>query len=61
MQLVHSMSATPSVPQSPDENMVWIPGGTFLMGSDTHRPAARLAQAVDTSTCHVGLRLIVRP
>jgi formylglycine-generating enzyme required for sulfatase activity len=38
MQLVHSMSATPSVPQSPDENMVWIPGGTFLMGSDTHYP-----------------------
>ena len=22
----------------PSENMVWIPGGTFLMGSDKHYP-----------------------
>ena len=22
----------------PFENMVWIPGGTFLMGSDKHYP-----------------------
>jgi sulfatase modifying factor 1 len=23
---------------SSDESMVWIPGGTFLMGSDNHYP-----------------------
>ena len=24
--------------KAPFENMVWIPGGTFLMGSDKHYP-----------------------
>jgi formylglycine-generating enzyme required for sulfatase activity len=76
--------------------MVWVPGGTFTMGSDGHypeeapahsadpaaiprrvmkggshlcapnycrryRPAARMAQPVDTSTSHLGFRGIVRP
>jgi formylglycine-generating enzyme required for sulfatase activity len=49
--------------------MAWIEGGTFLMGSDagypeeapvTYRPAARMAQPVDTSTCHPGFRCVVR-
>jgi formylglycine-generating enzyme required for sulfatase activity len=25
------------------ENMVWVPGGTFLMGSDRHRPKEALS------------------
>jgi formylglycine-generating enzyme required for sulfatase activity len=43
---------------------VWIPAGTFLMGSDgpnhcrRYRPAARHAQAIDTSTSHVGFRCV---
>jgi formylglycine-generating enzyme len=41
-----------------------IKGGSFLCSPvycRRYRPAARMAQPVDTSTCHVGLRLIVRP
>jgi formylglycine-generating enzyme len=41
-----------------------IKGGSFLCAPvycRRYRPAARMAQPVDTSTCHVGLRLIVRP
>jgi formylglycine-generating enzyme len=40
-----------------------IKGGSFLCAPNycqRYRPAARMAQAVDTSTCHVGIRLIVR-
>jgi formylglycine-generating enzyme required for sulfatase activity len=29
----------------PDENMVWVPGGTFQMGSDTHYPEEAPAHA----------------
>ncbi len=104
--------------EQPDKHgeMVWIPGGPFVMGSDRHypeeapvhkatvngfwmdphtvtnaefaprdalariprrvmkggsylcapnycrryRPAARMAQAIDTSTCHLGFRCIRR-
>jgi len=41
-----------------------IKGGSFLCAPNycrRYRPAARMAQPVDTSTCHVGFRLIVRP
>ena len=41
-----------------------IKGGSFLCAPNycrRYRPAARMAQPVDTSTCHVGLRLIRRP
>jgi len=41
-----------------------IKGGSYLCAPNycrRYRPAARMAQPVDTSTCHVGLRLIVRP
>jgi formylglycine-generating enzyme len=41
-----------------------IEGGSFLCTATAcrrYRPAARMAQAVDTSTCHLGIRLIVRP
>lgn len=40
-----------------------IKGGSFLCAENycrRYRPAARMAQPVDTSTCHVGLRLIQR-
>jgi sulfatase modifying factor 1 len=40
-----------------------IKGGSFLCAPNycrRFRPAARMAQPVDTSTCHVGIRLIVR-
>ena len=39
-------------------------GGSFLCAPNycrRYRPAARMAQAVDTSTCHLGFRCIVRP
>lgn len=38
-------------------------GGSFLCAPNycrRYRPAARMAQPVDTSTCHLGIRLIVR-
>jgi formylglycine-generating enzyme len=40
-----------------------IKGGSFLCAPNycrRFRPAARMAQPVDTSTCHVGIRLIFR-
>jgi formylglycine-generating enzyme len=40
-----------------------IKGGSFLCAPNycrRYRPAARMAQPIDTSTCHVGFRLIVR-
>ncbi|PBC19302.1 SUMF1/EgtB/PvdO family nonheme iron enzyme, partial [Mesorhizobium sp. WSM4311] len=39
-------------------------GGSFLCAPNycrRYRPAARMAQAIDTSTCHLGFRCIVRP
>jgi formylglycine-generating enzyme len=41
-----------------------IKGGSFLCSPNycrRYRPAARMAQPIDTSACHLGLRLIVRP
>ena len=41
-----------------------IKGGSFLCAPNycqRYRPAARLAQAIDTSTCHVGFRCAIRP
>jgi formylglycine-generating enzyme len=40
-----------------------IKGGSFLCAPSycqRYRPAARMAQPIDTSTCHLGFRLIVR-
>jgi formylglycine-generating enzyme required for sulfatase activity len=40
-----------------------IKGGSHLCAPNycrRYRPAARMAQPVDTSTCHVGFRCIVR-
>ncbi len=39
-----------------------IKGGSFLCAPSycqRYRPAARMAQAIDTSTCHLGFRLII--
>jgi formylglycine-generating enzyme required for sulfatase activity len=41
-----------------------IKGGSYLCAPNycrRYRPAARMAQPIDTSTCHVGLRLMVKP
>ena len=53
-------------PRTPD---VKIPrkvmkGGSYLCAPNyclRYRPAARMAQPIDTSTCHLGIRCIVRP
>ncbi len=41
-----------------------VKGGSFLCAPSycrRYRPAARIAQGIDTSTCHMGFRCIVRP
>ncbi|MFM6172036.1 MAG: formylglycine-generating enzyme family protein [Sphaerospermopsis kisseleviana] len=41
-----------------------LKGGSYLCAPNycmRYRPAARIAEPIDTSTCHVGFRLIVRP
>lgn len=52
-------------PQLPDIKIPRkvIKGGSFLCAPSycrRYRPAARMAQAIDTSTCHVGFRCVVR-
>jgi formylglycine-generating enzyme required for sulfatase activity len=62
------MSALAFIPRrsivDPDEfthpDMVWIPGGTFRMGSDRPNPAARHARPIDTSASHIGFRCVIR-
>ena len=41
-----------------------VKGGSFLCAPSycrRYRPAARMAQGIDTSTCHMGFRCVVRP
>ncbi len=53
----------------PRDTQIRIPrkvlkGGSFLCAPNyclRYRPAARIAQPIDTGTCHVGFRCIVRP
>jgi formylglycine-generating enzyme required for sulfatase activity len=40
-----------------DEGMLYVPGGTYRMGSDRHYPEEA---PIDTSTSHVGFRCIIR-
>jgi sulfatase modifying factor 1 len=54
-------SYDPSVPL-PIPRLV-LKGGSFLCAPNycrRYRPAARMPQAIDTSTCHIGFRCIVR-
>ncbi|NUT49169.1 MAG: formylglycine-generating enzyme family protein [Saccharothrix sp.] len=53
-------SADPAAPNIPRRV---VKGGSFLCAPTycrRYRPAARMGQPVDTSTCHVGLRCVVR-
>jgi formylglycine-generating enzyme len=55
-------SVDPTVPEIPIPRKV-MKGGSFLCAPNycrRYRPAARMAQPIDTSTCHVGFRCIVR-
>ncbi len=41
-----------------------VKGGSYLCAPSycrRYRPAARMAQGIDTSTCHMGFRCVVRP
>lgn len=56
-------SYDPATPQVRIPRRV-MKGGSFLCAPNycrRYRPAARMAQAVDTSTCHLGFRLVARP
>ena len=55
-------SYDPCVPEIKIPRKV-MKGGSYLCAPNycrRYRPAARMAQAIDTSTCHLGLRCIVR-
>ncbi|GAX41522.1 hypothetical protein NIES4075_24950 [Tolypothrix sp. NIES-4075] len=41
--------SAPSPGKPPDKEMVWIPGGTFTMGSDRHYPEEAPTQRVTVS------------
>jgi formylglycine-generating enzyme required for sulfatase activity len=59
---VKEKSHDPCLPNSFIPRKV-IKGGSFLCAPNycqRYRPAARMAQPIDTSTCHLGLRCIVR-
>ena len=52
----------PNTPQVPIQQKV-LKGGSFLCAPSyckRYRPAARHAESIDTSTCHVGFRCVVR-
>jgi len=56
-------SYDPCMPDIPIPRKV-MKGGSYLCAPNycrRYRPAARMAQPIDTSTCHLGFRCIVRP
>jgi formylglycine-generating enzyme required for sulfatase activity len=56
-------SFDPCLPDVPIPRRV-TKGGSYLCAPNycrRYRPAARMAQPIDTSTCHLGFRCIVRP
>jgi formylglycine-generating enzyme required for sulfatase activity len=56
-------SFDPGMPQLPIPRRV-MKGGSYLCAPNycrRYRPAARMAQPIDTATCHLGFRCIVRP
>ena len=44
----------------PLRDMIWIPGGTFRVGSDAHYPEEAPVHCVSVDTSHVGFRCVVR-
>ena len=66
--LINPRGGVPEKSYDPRTPNVKIPrrvmkGGSYLCAPNycqRYRPAARMAQAVDTSTCHLGFRCIVR-
>lgn len=59
---VDTRSSNPSQTQTPIPRKV-MKGGSFLCAPNycrRYRPAARMPQSVDTSTCHLGFRCVVR-
>jgi sulfatase modifying factor 1 len=55
-------SYDPCLPQIQMPRKV-MKGGSYLCAPNycrRYRPAARMAQPIDTSTCHLGFRCIVR-
>jgi formylglycine-generating enzyme required for sulfatase activity len=61
-EIVKSSCCSPSAPATHQRRVV--KGGSHLCAPNyclRFRPAARQGEAVDTSTCHIGFRCIVRP
>jgi len=63
LKAVRDQSFDPQTPEIKIPRKV-IKGGSFLCAPNycrRYRPAARMAQPIDTAACHLGLRLIRRP
>ena len=59
-----ALSVDPGIEAAARRHRRVIKGGSYLCAPNycqRYRPAARLPQAVDTSTCHLGFRCVVRP
>jgi formylglycine-generating enzyme len=59
----HALSVDPAVPVTARIARKVMKGGSYLCAPNycrRYRPAARLPQAVDTSTCHLGFRCVLR-
>jgi formylglycine-generating enzyme required for sulfatase activity len=57
------LSVDPDLPLAARTTRKVIKGGSYLCAPNycrRYRPAARLPQAVDTATCHLGFRCVVR-
>jgi formylglycine-generating enzyme required for sulfatase activity len=60
---VPSCCAPPTDPYAPTIALRVIKGGSFLCADEycmRYRPAARISEAVDTATCHLGFRCVSR-
>ena len=50
----------PQLPHLPLRDTIWIPGGTFRVGSDAHYPEEAPVHCVSVDTSHVVFRCVVR-